>query len=318
MTRSLSWLCTGLGLAALGCGSAQPPKELVDARLVYQQAQQRAVQLAPAQLDTAKQALNQAEAAFEDQPSSDKTRALSYIADRKARLAIAAANTEAANRERAQSAAEYQKTEEELRKSTQADLSKTKDALRNREEAIRQKERELSHQKETYTGKLADREKALKDKDAALDAEKKARMDAEKRLEAAMASLAEVAKVKEESRGVVITLSGAVLFASGKSTLLPIAQDKLNQVAQALNDQGYKSLLVEGHTDSVGGDQKNQELSQARAEAVRSHLISRGIPSDKIRAMGIGEARPIADNNSAEGRANNRRVEIIVEPEKRR
>ena len=318
MMRSFIWLCCGVGLAALGCGSAQPPKELVDARLVYQQAQQRAVQLAPAQLDTAKQALQQAETSFADKPNSDKTRALSYIADRKSRLAIAAANTEAANRDRAASAAEYQKTEEELRKSTQGELSKTKDALRNREEAIRQKEKDLQHTRETYTGKLADKEKAIRDKEAALEAEKKARMDAEKRLEAAMASLTEVAKVKEESRGVVITLSGAVLFASGKSTLLPIAQDKLNQVAQALNDQGYKSLLVEGHTDSVGSDQKNQELSQARAEAVRSHLISRNVPSDKIRAIGIGEARPVADNSTPEGRANNRRVEIIVEPEKKR
>src|SRR5262245_20357620 len=306
-------LSSGLFLAALGCGAAQPPKELVDARLVYQQAQQRAVQLAPAQLDTAKQALNEAEAAFEDKPNSDKTRALSYIADRKARLAISAANTEAANRDRAASAAEYQKTEEELRSSTQKDLSKTKESLRNREEAIRQKERELQNTRETYSGKLADREKALKEKDVALDAERKARQDAEKRLEAAMASLTEVAKVKEESRGVVITLSGAVLFASGKSTLLPIAQDKLSQVAQALNDQGYKSLLVEGHTDSVGSDTKNQELSQARAEAVRSYLITRGVPQDKIRAAGIGEVRPVADNNTPEGRANNRRVEIIVE-----
>ena len=113
---------------------------------------------------------------------------------------------------------------------------------------------------------------------------------------------------------VFITLSGAVLFATGKSELLPIAKQKIDEVAKALKDQGWKGLLVEGHTDSQGSAAKNQELSQARAESVRSQLISNGLPSDKIRAQGLGPSRPVADNNTAEGRANNRRVEIIVEP----
>jgi len=123
--------------------------------------------------------------------------------------------------------------------------------------------------------------------------------------------------VKEESRGMVITLSGSVLFATGKSMLLPIAQNKLAEVAKALNDQGYKSLLVEGHTDSQGSVDKNMALSQERAQSVRSYLISQGIASDKIRAEGVGSGRPVADNGTAEGRANNRRVEIIVEPNKK-
>jgi outer membrane protein OmpA-like peptidoglycan-associated protein len=129
-----------------------------------------------------------------------------------------------------------------------------------------------------------------------------------------MASLAEVAKVKEEARGMVITLSGAVLFATGKYELLPIARDKLDEVAKALVDQGYKGILVEGHTDSVGKASDNDTLSLKRAESVRTYLVSRGIPSDKIRASGIGSARSIADNSTPDGRANNRRVEIVVEP----
>jgi len=110
------------------------------------------------------------------------------------------------------------------------------------------------------------------------------------------------------------SFKGSVLFATGKSTLLPIAQQKLTDVAKALKDQGFKSLLVEGHTDAQGSADKNMVLSQQRADAVRMDLISNGIPSDKIRAMGIGSTRPVADNSTAEGRANNRRVEIIVEP----
>ena len=124
----------------------------------------------------------------------------------------------------------------------------------------------------------------------------------------------EIAKVKEEARGVVITLSGAVLFATGKYELLPIARQKLDEVAKALKDQGYKSILVEGHTDSVGKASDNDTLSLKRAESVRTHLVSQGIPSDKIRATGLGSSRSVADNGTADGRANNRRVEIVVEP----
>jgi outer membrane protein OmpA-like peptidoglycan-associated protein len=146
-----------------------------------------------------------------------------------------------------------------------------------------------------------------------LAAEQKARLDAENRAAVAQADLAKLAAVKEEARGLVITLSGSVLFASGKSALLPAAQNRLNQVADALMATKERKLTIEGHTDSQGSSSYNQVLSQQRADAVRSYLISRGYPSDLIQAQGIGEDRPVADNASAEGRANNRRVEIIVE-----
>ena len=125
-----------------------------------------------------------------------------------------------------------------------------------------------------------------------------------------------IASVEEEKRGVVITLSGAVLFATGKYELLPIARTNLDQVAKAIGDQGYKKIIVEGHTDSRGSAQMNETLSLKRAESVRTYLVSRGIDSSKITAVGIGEVRPVAPNSTAEGRANNRRVELIVTPEK--
>jgi outer membrane protein OmpA-like peptidoglycan-associated protein len=119
--------------------------------------------------------------------------------------------------------------------------------------------------------------------------------------------------VKEEARGLVITLSGSVLFASNKSALLPAAQNRLNQVAEALMATKERKLTVEGHTDSQGSSSYNQVLSQQRADAVRSYLISRGYSGDLIQAHGIGKDRPVADNANAEGRANNRRVEIIID-----
>jgi outer membrane protein OmpA-like peptidoglycan-associated protein len=113
----------------------------------------------------------------------------------------------------------------------------------------------------------------------------------------------------------VITLSGSVLFASAKSDLLPAAQVKLNEVANALiKEDPLSKIVVEGHTDSQGTAPYNLELSQRRAESVRAHLVSRGIASDRISAQGFGLTRSVAENDSPEGRANNRRVEIVVQP----
>lgn len=113
----------------------------------------------------------------------------------------------------------------------------------------------------------------------------------------------------------VISLSGSVLFASAKSDLLPAAQAKLDDVARALTrEDPLSKMVVEGHTDSQGGAEYNQGLSQRRAQAVRDYLVTRGIASDRITAEGFGPSRSIADNSSPEGRANNRRVEIVVQP----
>jgi outer membrane protein OmpA-like peptidoglycan-associated protein len=138
---------------------------------------------------------------------------------------------------------------------------------------------------------------------------------AEARTATANAELARLASVKQEDRGMVITLSGSVLFASDKTELLPAAQERLTEVAKALNEGDDASqMVVEGHTDSKGSASHNQELSTQRAEAVRRFLVSQGISESRIRAMGLGFSRPVADNKSAEGRANTRRVEIVVQP----
>jgi len=128
-------------------------------------------------------------------------------------------------------------------------------------------------------------------------------------------ALTRIATVKREPRGTVITLSGSVLFPSGESTLLPSATSRLSDVAQALAAQDVKTPIeVIGHTDSQGSDEANRELSQRRAETVRTFLIAHGVPTDRVRAEGAGESQPITSNASPEGRANNRRVEIVVPP----
>jgi len=139
--------------------------------------------------------------------------------------------------------------------------------------------------------------------------------DSEKRTNDALDELVKLVAVREEERGLVITLSGSILFRSGDAVLLPSAQVKLDRVAEALLAVRARKLIVEGHTDSQGSDRDNLALSQGRADAVRDYLVQRSYPADRIEAYGMGEGRPIADNASAEGRANNRRVEIIIERE---
>ena len=95
--------------------------------------------------------------------------------------------------------------------------------------------------------------------------------------------------------------------------MLPSAKVNLDQVTDALLAVKARNLIVEGHTDSQGSTSYNQDLSQRRADAVRDYLIQKGYPADRIQARGKGKGSPIADNVSPEGRANNRRVEIVIE-----
>jgi outer membrane protein OmpA-like peptidoglycan-associated protein len=272
-------VCAGL---LAGCAASVPPTELVNARQAYQHASAgQAAQLVPAELHKAQAALAIAEKSFLDEPNSFRTRDLSYIADRKAKMAEALATTAAGNAVTAKANKDYQATQSEIVKNTKEDLA------------------------------ASERSGVLKAEQLA--AEQKVRLDAEKRAADAQEELAKLAAVKEEARGLVITLSGSVLFASSKSELLPAAQSRLNQVAEALLATKERKLTVEGHTDSRGSSSYNQVLSQQRADAVRSYIISRGYPADMIQSQGIGKDRPVADNASAEGRANNRRVEIIVD-----
>lgn len=296
-TASWASLISALVLNA-ACGAGVPPRELLDARDAYNKAQAGpASQFALAELETAKQSLKAAEGAFED-GEEQATRDLAYIAERKAQLAHAAGDFQKANQDRQSAIKAREDAREHYQRATERKLSDAQKAL---EETARQKEE--ARKQAQLTG-------------AELEAEKQRRLEAEKKAAAALASLEQLAKVKEEARGVVITLSGGVLFETGKSELMPIARNKLDEVAKALQDQGYKKITVEGHTDSRGSDSVNLELSRLRAESVRSHLVSRGIKSDLISAVGIGEARPVASNDTAEGRANNRRVEIVVEPDR--
>jgi OOP family OmpA-OmpF porin len=110
-----------------------------------------------------------------------------------------------------------------------------------------------------------------------------------------------------------IVLRG-VNFDFDKADIRPDAAVILDEAASILNANPGKSVRVEGHTDSVGADRRNARLSQRRADAVRRFLIDEGIEERRIQAVGRGEERPISDNTTPEGRANNRRVELVLTP----
>jgi len=113
-------------------------------------------------------------------------------------------------------------------------------------------------------------------------------------------------------RGLVLTL-GDVLFASGAANLNSAGNGHLDKLAIFLNRYGDRTALIEGHTDNVGGEDYNLGLSQRRAEAVKSYLVGQGIHSTRLSASGMGKGSPVADNGSATGRQQNRRVEVIIE-----
>jgi len=263
-------------LSAAGCAH-EPPKELVDARTAYRQAAGGlARQQNPAQLHTADNALQRAEQSFKDDGDSQHTRDLSYVAMRKAQLA-----------------------------EVQAHVRQNEERLQSAQSAANQ---ETSRELGQLRGQYAQTQQQLATSEAA-------RKESEARAKQAADELARIASVKQDERGTVITLSGEVLFTSGKAELLPAAQAKLNDVATALTQQDPNSrIVVEGHTDAQGKEAFNLDLSQRRAQAVRDYLAAHGVAPDRISAQGLGFTRPIADNKTAEGRANNRRVEIVVQP----
>ena len=118
-------------------------------------------------------------------------------------------------------------------------------------------------------------------------------------------------QARETERGLLVTL-GDVLFATGRAELLPVALPRMDKLAGFLNQFPEKQLLIEGYTDSVGSDAMNRELSMRRADAVKSALVQRGVNPSRMVAQGYGESFPVATNASPEGRAMNRRVEVVV------
>lgn len=288
----------GCAVVLGGCASSGTTPELLQAREAYAEASGGpAARYQPSLLLSAKRALEQAEAIHDDEPGSSEERHHAYVALRRAQIASTYGGVGAALDAERAADREYALTQDRLR--TQAEQGWAEQRSMTAEERKRAEEqRRLAEQR------------GIEVEESRAQVEK-----LEGRLRAATESLKELALIKEEQRGLVLTLNGSVLFVTGKADLLPTARDRLDDVATALTGAGEdQRFVVEGHTDSVGSDAANMRLSKDRAEAVRAYLVSRGVDASRITAVGKGESSPIAGNETPEGRANNRRVEIVISP----
>jgi len=282
-------LAGGLLAAALGACSAGPTRELADARRAYDEAENSAAaRQRPNEMARARVALDRAEAEHDRDPGSEQEAELAKRAEHRARLAMARADAAAPRAhadERAEVAAERRERAAERREQAKLDADARAEA-------------------ESVSVAAPPPPPANPERVSKAD---------DRKAEAALQNLGQVANVKQEPRGVVITISGSLLFPSGERELSPIARQNLDQVAQALAQQPPSTtFVVEGYTDDTGSEKQNEQLASERAKAVADHLVKAGIDPSRIRAEGHGEHDPIAANDTPEGRASNRRVEIVV------
>jgi outer membrane protein OmpA-like peptidoglycan-associated protein len=123
-----------------------------------------------------------------------------------------------------------------------------------------------------------------------------------------------ILQTRDTVRGLVVNMSD-VLFDTGKYSLRPVAREKLAKLEGIVSGHPGLKLAVEGYTDSVGGDDYNQKLSEQRSNGVRDYLTQQGMPAASITSQGFGKTQPVASNETAEGRQKNRRVELVISGE---
>jgi outer membrane protein OmpA-like peptidoglycan-associated protein len=233
-----------------------------------------------------------------EQPEPDKELAAHrvYLADRKVDTAKALAETRFAEDQRAVLTAERDKSRLDAR-TREADVAKGQVATA-RAEGAEQKA-------------AADQARVAADQ---------ARTDANTAQLAAANSEQQSAELQRQidalhakptDRGLVLTL-GDVLFTTGRADLKPGATGNLDKLTAFLDKYPDRSVAIQGYTDSVGNDDYNQGLSERRAESVKAYLTSQGIGSTRLVASGKGRSDPVADNDSASGRQQNRRVEVVI------
>jgi len=278
----IAGVCLSLGVVGTtACGGERiPPKALADARADFYQARDGvAGRMDPTDVHEADLALQRAERAWERAPDDPTTVDLAVVADRKALLAESTAATLQAQADTQVATARLEALKTQRLSQTQQALGATQMQLEQQQLSAQQQQQELQ--------------------------------EAEAKLKDARDTIARIASVKEDQRGMVITLPSEVLFKTGKSDLRPAAMAKLDEIAGALETY-EQPTTVYGYTDNVGAHDMNMLLSQKRAQAVRDYLVSKGVPRDLITAVGKGPDDPVADNTSIEGRALNRRVELVV------
>lgn len=240
------------------------------------------------ELERAQQALRRAETAWADDHDEEQTRHLAYLASQRAEIALAVGAQAQADERLQQAGAERDRVRLEAR-TREADA-------RSREAAM------------AAANARAAQANAQSAQASAMNAQQAAQAQAERA--AALERDLQALQARNTERGMLVTL-GDVLFESGRATLQPGALRNVEQLATVLKQYPERRVLIEGYTDSVGSEEMNLQLSQRRAEAFRDALLARGVARERMDVRAHGESHPVADNNSAAGRQQNRRVEIL-------
>jgi outer membrane protein OmpA-like peptidoglycan-associated protein len=209
----------------------------------------------------------------------------------------------------AQNAAAQQAADEALAKMQDAQ-NQLAEAERQREEAQSQAQ-QAQAQAQQYQNQAQQAESAAQQAQYQAQQAQREKEQMRSRLEA---QLSQVLETRDTARGLIVSMPD-VLFDFNKYTLKPEARERLAKISGIILAYPDLKLNIEGHTDSIGTDQYNQELSEKRAESVRGYLVSQGVKPDDVSAVGLGKANPVADNSTASGRKLNRRVEMIVSGE---
>jgi outer membrane protein OmpA-like peptidoglycan-associated protein len=264
------------------------PEGAAEARnmLTQLQADPNLANRAPISMKAAEVAVQVAE-----QPEPDQQLAAYrvYIADRKVETARAEAETKYAEDQRVELTAQREKVRLDAR-THEADLAMSKVASARADSA------------EQKAAADAARNQADASQAAALSAQQQAE-ELQRQIDAMQA--------KVTDRGIVLTL-GDVLFATNKADLNEGANNNLNKLVTFLNKYTDRTVSIEGYTDSTGGADYNLGLSQRRADSVRSYLVDQGVQSGRLVASGKGMSSPVAGNDTATGRQQNRRVEVVI------
>jgi outer membrane protein OmpA-like peptidoglycan-associated protein len=291
MNTSKSHLAAAAAVTAILAACASQPQrsnEIEEARVTVQNVESSpdAGKYAAAEVSAAHEALREAEQLAAKHKSRKEISEAAYLAKRHADIAT-----------------------EQIAKG-QAE-EKTAAAEKQRQQVI------LQAREQEAAAARAQAEAARQQAEAQRQAAESAQQQAQSTAENAQRQAAELAaqlrdlQAKQTDRGLVLTL-GDVLFDTGKATLKPGAASTIDRLAAFLEQAPDRSVSIEGHTDSVGTESYNRQLSEERANAVKAALLAKGIPAERVITVGKGEDEPVASNDNAAGRQQNRRVEIII------
>ena len=316
MNKNLPSAARALGAAVLltlGACSSVPQSTLLDeARTNYNAAQSdpQVNALAAAELREAREALDRANAAQARRDEQRTVDHLAYLARQRVAIAAETARMKTAEAQIANANAERDRVLLAARTRDAVVAQQSADASRLQAEAAQRQAayQERAAQAATVQAQAA-QQQALTEQQRAEAATLQAQ-DAQARAAQLEAQLRDL-EAKQTDRGIVVTL-GDVLFDTGQATLRAGGQRNVQKVADFLKRYPQRKVLIEGFTDSVGGDAYNLDLSQRRAAAVGAALVGTGVAPERVVTRGYGKQYAVASNDSPAGRQLNRRVEIVI------